>query len=544
MQFETHSLSPLTYGLLIPLLAILAVQSIPNIYPRFQRSIGMIFSLLTLVIHGTYFKSIGLFENTDFRFSSVEKIDFIPDIGFSYIAGVDGISIWLVLSTSLLTFLAILCCSSDQKQISSYISHALFLQFALMGAFISLDLLLFFTFFELTLIPVYFLVSQFNEKEGKDAATKFFIYTFSASILMLISMISLGFVHRNEIGFLSFNLLDLQEAVAKGYLWQSHINVQKWIFLGFTIPFLVKTPMVPFHTWITDLYKQSPSVSMILSAVVLKLGSYGFLRFCYPLFPDIVTYHLPWLVFLAVLSILYAGLLALSQKNIMAILAYSSVSHMGFVMLGIFSLSRSGMIGGSLQQINHIITTGAMTMLLSMIFIRKKTRLIHQYGGLKRQMPIFAALFLIAAMSSAGLPGTNGFIGEFLALNGIFETTYHNLYELSSYTPYFAGLGLILTAAYLLRLFQYIFYGKCNVSKDYYLKDILPHEFLGVAILISMIFTIGLNPTLITRSIEPPVKALQLMIKNPYGEKPIWKSSPKTDEKKCIFESTIGEMNS
>ncbi len=513
----------LTYISLLPLVGMLVVSAIPNMYSRVQRALGMFFTLSTLLGHVLFFKCIGMFSVDTYHFKWIERVTMVSDLGFHYVVGIDGLNFWLVLATSLLSFMALLCSAYEKTKMKTLVNSILLLQLALIGAFISLDLLMFFICFELTLVPVFLLVSMWGGEEGSRAALKFFVYTFTGSIFMLAGIIVLGLMHRCATGILSFNYLDIQSVVANGALWKTNIQLEKWIFWSFAIAFMVKSPMVPFHTWMPRLYKYSPAGSMILSAVVLKLGSYGFLRFCLPLFPDVIAYHVPWMVSLCIASIVYGGFLAVSQRNIMGIMAYSSISHMGFVLLGIFSLSYNGMVGGTIQQLNHIISTGLIMMLLSMLFARKDSRKLSEYGGLKAQMPIFAALFLIAMLSSVGLPGTNGFIGEFLSLQGLFETGAAYAYGLEPFLAGVAGLGLIIAACYLLRLFQGIFYGDLSNLKDRYLRDIKPFEFYAAGVMVIIIFLIGFNPSIVTKTIEPSIGAVREMVIRPAGERPTWK---------------------
>jgi NADH-quinone oxidoreductase subunit M len=470
-------------------------------------------SLLLLVnfVPGTY------------HFQMVEYVPWIQRAGIHYRVGIDGISLWLVLLTTFLTFIALWFSVYVEKRIKPYMIFMLILETAMLGVFVALDLIVFYVFFEATLIPMYFLIAIWGGARRAYASLKFFIYTFAGSIFMLIGMISLFLMHQQATGIASFSLVDIQAAVADGSLWAVAPHLQALLFWAFAIAFLVKCPAFPFHTWLPDAHVEAPTAgSVILAGVLLKMGTYGFLRFSLPLFPDVVAAQVVPIMVLAVIGIIYGAVVAAIQPDVKKLIAYSSVAHMGFVLIGIFSLTHSGLMGGTYQQLNHGISTGGLFLLVGLLYERRHTRMFKDYGGLKAQMPIFATLFLIMMLSSVGLPGTNGFIGEFLALMGAFQASYHGLFGLNVWFAVIAGFGVVLAAVYLLYMYQKLFYGPNDNPENRRLRDVKPWEIGMVGLLVLFVFWGGLYPNTFLRPMEASLGAVRMMALNPVGQRPTW----------------------
>ena len=510
-------LSLLTF---LPLLGALLLAFVPKDKIVAIRSLALTVSIVTFGI------SLFLLTKMDisvFRFQAEESIPWMKATGISYHLGADGISIWLIVLTTFLTVISIWFSQYVNERVKAYMMFMLMLETAMLGVFVSLDMILFYTFFEASLIPMYFLISIWGGTNRRYASLKFFIYTFAGSIFMLLGMIYLGYLHNKATGAWSFDIVSIQNQVAQGKLWVGAMAMQPWIFWSFAVAFLVKCPAFPFHTWLPDAHVEAPTAgSVILAGVLLKMGTYGFLRFCLPLFPDTLPNQVPWIMGLACIGIIYGAVVATVQPDVKKLVAYSSVAHMGFILFGIFSLNHAGMIGGSFQQLNHGISTGALFLLIGLIYERRHTRNFSDYGGLKAQMPIFSAIFLIVMLSSVGLPGTNGFIGEFLALYGGFTSSFNNQYGLNLGFAVVAGSGVILAAVYLLWMFQKMFYGPNNNPENKRLKDIKPWEIAMCCLFIVLIFWGGFFPNTFTKPMEASINATRLMATMPAGKRPTW----------------------
>ena len=432
-----------------------------------------------------------------------ESVDWIPALGVKYSFGIDGIALLLILLTTLTGVIAIYssytAITYRQKE---YYVLLLLLQTGMIGTFCALDFFLFYVFWEVMLVPMYFLIGIWGGGRRLYAAIKFFLYTLAGSVLMLLSILALYFFNDGGIPFLNI------EGLNAGYTFDvlryheiGHLipdNLQLWIFWGLFFGFAIKVPMFPFHTWLPDAHTEAPTAgSVILAAVLLKMGTYGFVRFALPILPDATLAALPILVALSIIGIVYGALVTLVQKDMKKLIAYSSVSHLGFVMLGIFALNPMGLRGGVLQMINHGISTGALFLLVGIVYERRHTREISEYGGLAKQMPMYATLFLIAALSSMGLPTLNGFIGEFTILLGAANR--------SIVWAVFAALGIVLGAAYLLWLYQRVFWGPLDNPKNQHLPDLNRRELLTLLPLIILMFWIGLAPGTFFDKIEQPV---------------------------------------
>lgn len=462
-----------------------------------------------------------------YHFQLQEYVPWIPKFGVNYRVGVDGISVWLVLLSTFLMVISVAFSFYVQKRVKDYMVLLLMLGTAMLGVFVSLDLIVFYTFFEASLIPMAFLIWIWGGERRNYAAFKFFIYTFAGSIFMLIAMIGLAYLNHKATGQWSFGVADIQNSVANGSLWTSvPFGMQALLFWAFMVAFLIKTPAFPFHTWLPDAHVEAPTAgSIILAGVLLKMGTFGFLRFVLPFFPEAVKVYVPWVMTLAVIGIIYGAIVAAVQPDVKKLVAYSSVAHMGFVLLGIFSLTYSGILGGAMQQLNHGISTGALFLLIGLIYERRHTRLFKDFGGLKRQMPIYAALFLIIMLSSVGLPGLNGFIGEFLAMLGAFQASYAGINGLNMVFPVVAGFGVVLAAVYLLYMYQQMFYGKNDNPENRRLKDIKPWEIAIVGALVLFAIWGGIYPNTFLKPMEASVAATRMMAMNPVGQRPSWKDT-------------------
>ena len=432
-----------------------------------------------------------------------ETYTWIPSLNVKYDFGIDGIALLLIVLTTFMGIIAVVSSYSaiDHRQKEYYIL-LLLLQTGMIGTFCALDFFLFYLFWEIMLVPMYFIIGIWGGARRLYAAIKFFLYTLAGSVLMLLSILALYFFNESGIPFLnikglgnapSFSVLQFHEI---GHLIPP--TLQFWIFLGFFFGFAIKVPMFPFHTWLPDAHVEAPTAgSIILAAVLLKMGTYGFVRFALPILPDGTKQLLPWVVALAIIGIIYGALVSLVQKDMKKLVAYSSVSHLGFVMLGMFALNPMGLKGSVLQMINHGISTGALFLLVGIIYERRHTRLISEYGGLAKQMPMYAALFLIAALSSMGLPALNGFVGEFTILVGAANR--------NIWWAVFAAVGIVLGAAYLLWLYQRVFWGPLDNPKNQGVPDVNGRELGLMLSLVALMVWIGVYPKPFFEPLEEPV---------------------------------------
>jgi len=438
-----------------------------------------------------------------FRFS----FDWIPSLGVRYDFGVDGISVLLILMT---TFMGIIAVVSSYSAIhfreKEYYALLLMLQTGMIGTFCALDFFLFYVFWEIMLVPMYFIIGIWGGQRKLYAAIKFFLYTLAGSVLMLLSILALFFFNDGGIEFL--NIRGLGNPATFSVLQFHNIGhlipptLQFWIFLGFFFGFAIKVPMFPFHTWLPDAHVEAPTAgSIILAAVLLKMGTYGFVRFALPILPDATKQLLVPIVVLSLIGIIYGALVSLVQKDMKKLVAYSSVSHLGFVMLGMFALNPAGLQGSVLQMINHGISTGALFLLVGMIYERRHTRMIADYGGLAKQMPKYAAFFLIAALSSMGLPALNGFIGEFTILLGAANSVQFGTIAYAV----IAAIGIVLGAAYLLWLYQRVFWGPLDNPANANLSDMNGREFGMMFALVLLMIWIGVYPKPLFEFIHEPV---------------------------------------
>ncbi len=468
-------LSVITY---LPVAGILLILFINKENYKLIQWIAFITAVINFII------SIPLYFNFDSRtwaMQFVEKIPWIEEFGISYHMGIDGISLLLVLMTTLLSALAILSTwSAVTERVKEYMISILFLETGMVGVFCSLDFFLFYVFWEVMLIPMYFIIGIWGGPRRVYAAVKFFIYTMSGSVLMLVAILVLYFINHSQTGVYTFNILDY-------YGLNLPFGVQFWLFLAFFLAFAIKVPMFPFHTWLPDAHVEAPTAgSVILAGVLLKMGTYGFLRFSLPMFPQATIDFIPFIAWLSLIGIIYGALLSIAQDDVKKLVAYSSVSHLGYCMLGMFALNAHGIQGSILQMINHGFSTGALFLMVGIIYERRHTRLISEYGGIWRVMPFFALFLLIVAFSSMGVPGTNGFVGELLILIGTFK--------LSVWYGAIATIGLILGAIYLLWMYQRVILGEITNDKNRHLSDMNFREYAYMIPILVFIIWIGIYP--------------------------------------------------
>ena len=418
-------------------------------------------------------------QNPGWQF--VERHEWIPSIGADYFLAVDGFSTLLILLTTLIGLIAVLSSwTAITERLKEYYVFMLTLQTGMLGAFMALDFLLFFVFWEVMLVPMYFLIGIWGSDRRLYSAIKFFLFTLVGSVVMLLGILAVYFYHQRVTGVYTFDVT-LFHQLSIPY------DLQWWIFLAFFLGFAVKVPMFPFHTWLPDAHTDAPTAgSVVLAAVLLKMGTYGFIRFSLPILPEATQAFVPTVIGLSIVGIIYGALVAMAQRDWKRLVAYSSVSHMGMVTLGMFALNSVGITGSILQQINHGISTGALFLIVGIVYERRHTREISEYGGLSKVMPVYAAVFMIMTMSSIGLPTLNGFIGEILILQGVFVV--------NKLWAAVAAAGIVLGAAYMLWLYQRTMFGTVTNPKNEHLADLNVREFATFAPLLVLAVWIGLYP--------------------------------------------------
>jgi NADH-quinone oxidoreductase subunit M len=507
--FRDHLLSVILFT---PTAGALLMMLVPRRLDAWHKWLGNFFGLLGFLVS---IPLLGRFEIGKEGFQLVERAAWIPSIGASYILGVDGISILLILLTTALGAIAILCSwSAIQDRLKEYYILILLLQSGMLGAFMALDLFLFYVFWEVMLVPMYFLIGVWGSDRRLYAAIKFFLYTLAGSVLMLLALLAIYFNHdwmyhsgaaavcpaeamfpghaQGPSGGFTFNYQILALATP-----QFALEMQQWLFWGLFFAFAIKVPMFPFHTWLPDAHTEAPTAgSVILAGVLLKMGTYGFLRFSVPMLPAASNYYAWVMVVLSIIAIIYGALVCMMQKDMKKLIAYSSVSHLGFCTLGIFALTPMGISGSILQQINHGISTGALFLIVGVLYERRHTRMISDFGGLATPMPNFAAIYLIISLSSLGMPLLNGFIGEFAILRGVFEV--------DKTWAAWAAAGIVLGAAYLLWLYQRVMFGPVTQPENKSLQDLNLREFACLLPLVALAFWIGIYPAPFFRYIDPP----------------------------------------
>jgi NADH-quinone oxidoreductase subunit M len=496
MNFITN---PLNIVIFFPLVGVLVLLFLPSGKKNLLRWTAL---ATTLVTFGLSIWMLTLFDKSNPDLQLGLTLPWIQVAGWniSYALGVDGLSILLVLLTTFLTPISILSTwSAVEERVKDFMLFFLLLEVGMLGVFLAQDLFLFYIFWEFTLVPMYFLIGIWGGPRRIYAAIKFFLYTMAGSILMLLAILWLG-IHQAT--------FSVPELMAKGGI---PANLQLWLFLAFGAAFAIKVPMWPLHSWLPDAHVEAPTAgSVILAGVLLKMGTYGFLRFNIPLFPQAALKAAPWMALLAVIGIIYGAAVSYAQKDIKKLVAYSSVSHLGFVMLGLFALNAQGVEGGILQMINHGLSTGALFLLVGMVYEQTHTREFSVYGGLWKIMPVYGTITLIVALSSMGLPGLNGFVGEFTILLGAFGSK-------AIGSPWFAGIaaaGVIMAAVYILYMFQKMFLGPEGsiveeVKKHgHALRDLSWREIVTAVPLLVFIFWIGLYPKPFFELMAPAVEKL------------------------------------
>jgi len=479
----------LTILLALPLAGAIVVGFLPKRRPELVYPVAVAVSILPLVVAGYVLWN---FAVGDASFQFAEDVSFNQTIGFGWRVAVDGISLFMVVLTALLFPISIAASRSVTDKVKTYMVLMLVLETGVLGVFVALDLLLFFAFFEIVLIPMYMLIAMWGSENRSYASMKFVLFTAAGSAFLLASIIALGIITGDSIGELaSFDFRDMLGVAFTG-------TTQTWLFLGFAVAFAIKVPLFPFHTWLPDAHTEAPTAgSVILAGVLLKMGTYGLLRFNLTLFPEASVDLGFWIAALGVVGIVYGAAVAIVQPDIKRLIAYSSVSHMGFIVLGIFALTTQGLEGSVFQMISHGLTTGALFLLIGMVYDRMHTRKIADYGGLAKSMPVYAGIFLFSAFASAGLPGLSGFIGEFTILVGS--------YLRFPVLAIIGASGVILAAIYLLWSYQRVFTGPITNPKIAVLRDLNFREIAIVVPLVVLIFAIGVYPKPVLDRIEPSV---------------------------------------
>lgn len=470
--------------LAVPLAGAILLLLIKKDKEDFVRHFGLLVSFLAFIVSLILYFS---YDTNKGGFQLTEKYLWISNLHISFNVGVDGISLLLVLLTTFLTPLTLLSSwKSINKNIKEFTFFMLLLEVGMLGVFVSLDLFLFYIFWEAMLIPMYFIIGIWGGPRRIYASVKFFLFTMFGSLLMLVAIIWLGVYASGSLGHFSSNLIELYGIGPK-----IQYNIQLWMFLAFAFSFAIKVPIFPLHTWLPDAHVEAPTAgSVILAGVLLKMGTYGLLRFCLPLFPQAAIYFAPYISVLAIIGIIYGALVAMVQKDMKKLVAYSSVAHLGFVVLGIFALTQESMQGAVIQMVNHGLSTGALFLLVGVLYDRTHTRLIADYGGIAKIVPVFATFLMIAMLSSVGLPGLNGFVGEFLILLGSFKSPVLDSWWFAG----FAASGVIFAAVYLLWMYQRVVFGEVKNPKLNELKDMNKREIFILSAIFVFIFWIGIYP--------------------------------------------------
>ena len=446
------------------------------------------------------------FDNTTHKMQFGLNIPWIEQWGINYHIGLDGISLLLYVMTTFLTMICIIASWDVKKHIREYMIAMLALSTGMLGVFIALDLFMFYVFWEFQLVPMYIIVGVWGGPRRIYASIKFFLFTAVGSLLMLVAILWIYFHIQQTTGVATADILYITEHL------DVSLDASKWLWMAFFLAFAIKVPMFPFHTWLPDAHVEAPTAgSVILAGVLLKMGTYGFLRFNLPFFPQASYEFVPMVAWLSIIGIIYGALVAMVQEDLKKLVAYSSVSHLGFIMLGIFALNPYGIQGALIQNINHGISTSALFLLVGVVYDRRHTRLISEFGGLAKIMPKYTVCFMIVALSSIGLPGMNGFVGEFLILLGIFQV--------NGLWAAFATSGVILAACYILWMFQRVMFLELKNPKNIGMKDMNTREMITIVPLIVLIFWIGLYPNTFMKTFDASVNHLVSKV-NPDNFKP------------------------
>ncbi len=504
------------------------ILSILIFFPAFAALIGFLVKDDSIRMYGIivtaieFVLSIFLWSNFDVTIAGMQFTEVIPMIsayGINYFVGIDGISLFLVIMTTFMTMISIIGLT-EKRNLKQLIITVLFLEMTMVGVFLALDAIIFYLFWELSLVPMLYIVGAWGGNLRVYAAVKFFLYTFVGSLIMLVGMLYLGYVYFQTTGNWSFSILDWNMMLLP-------FDMQLWLFVAFFCGFAIKVPMFPFHTWLPYAHGQAPTIgSVILAAVLLKMGTYGFVRFSLPLFPDASVYFTYPMAILALIAIIYTAMVAYAQEDIKQVIAYSSVSHMGVIILGIFALNVEGIGGSIFLMISHGIVSGALFMLVGVIYDRRHTKMIKDFGGLASVMPKYATIFGIMLMASVGLPLTIGFVGEFLSLLGFFKV--------SPVLTLIAGLTIVLGAVYMLVMYKKSFFGPLTNEKNKNLKDVHGRELAALIPLVALVVILGIYPKPILepvdRSVTQLVEVMQLKAINP------------STKAKILEYNTIGEV--
>jgi NADH-quinone oxidoreductase subunit M len=493
----------ITLTLLLPIATAALLLCIPAGKTTQLRLLALLGSLATLAL--SLLLLVGYDSSGESVFQFTEKYEWVPSLGINYHVGIDGISLFLVVLSALLTPIAILSSwTSVEKRVREFHIALLLLTSGVIGVFVALDLILFYVFWEVMLIPMYLLIGIWGSAERIRAAVKFFIYTMVGSLLMFLAILYL-YQHTG-----TFGIEEIYTSVKDNPLGGA---AGMFCFLAFALSFAIKVPLFPVHTWLPDAHTEAPTAgSVILAGVLLKLGIYGFIRFAIPFFPEAALEAAPWISILAIIGIIFGALMCFVQEDMKKLIAYSSVSHMGFVVLGLFAYtsgSLQGVEGSVLQMVNHGISTGALFLLIGAVYERRHTRRILDYGGLASVTPRLAVIFLITTLSSIGLPFLNGFIGEFLILQGA--------YSQNVYYAGFAGLGIILGAVYMLNLYRKVFFGETDKEENAEMKDLGARELAFLLPLVILMVLLGLFSPWLTNTIEPSVLRWLELVKGAGG---------------------------
>ena len=434
------------------------------------------------------------FDITNAGMQFTEKFDLISQFGISYNVGVDGISLFIVIMSALITLLGIVLLRDDTKNMKNMIVSLLFLEMTMVGVFLSLDAIIFYFFWELSLVPMLYIIGAWGGPTRVYAAVKFFLYTFAGSLIMLVGLLAMAYLYHTATGTWSFNILDW-------YTLELTEGQQFWLFLALFAGFAIKVPMFPFHTWLPHAHGQAPTIgSVILAAVLLKMGTYGFVRFSLPILPDASVTFTPFIMTLSIIMVIYTAMVAFAQKDMKQVIAYSSVSHMGVIMLGVFAMNAEGLGGSVFLMLSHGIVSGALFMLVGVIYERRGTKLMSEFGGLASVMPVYATIFGVMLMASVGLPLTIGFVGEFLVLLGF--------YNVSAFGTVLAGTTIIIGSIYMLALFKKSFFGPLTNEKNKNLKDLDKRELAALIPLVMIVVWLGVYPKSVLTPIDNSCKAL------------------------------------
>ena len=434
------------------------------------------------------------FDSSQIGIQFVENIPLIPEFGVGYFLGLDGISLFLVVLTTFMTMIGIVSIPENTKDMRELLLTLLFLETTMVGVFVALDAILFYIFWELSLVPMLYIIGHWGGEKRIYASIKFFLYTFAGSLIMLIGMLVMAYLYFQATGIWSFNLLEW-------YRLQLPVDYQLWLFGAFFLGFAIKVPMFPFHTWLPYAHGQAPTVgSVILAAILLKMGTYGFIRFSLPLYPDASVYFITPVAILSIIMIIYTAMVAYAQKDIKQLVAYSSISHMGVVMLGIFALNPEGITGSIFLMISHGIVSGALFLLVGVIYERKHTKMMSEFGGLASVMPRYALIFGIMMMASVGLPLTIGFVGEFLSFVGF--------YKISHVMTILGGTAVIVGAIYMLGAYKKTFFGQVTKEENRKLSDLNLREYATLIPLTLLVIFLGVYPKPVLEPVDKSVKAV------------------------------------